>query len=251
VLTTDNHAPVPNAGPAYTIPAQTPFQLSGSATDQDNDALTYTWEQMDLGTASPPETDDGTRPLFRSFAPTASPTRDVPELARILAHDLTTDIPPGGNISGETWATTTRDLHFRLTVRDNHPGGGATASADTVVHVTSAAGPFAATTPIAGTQWIANSQQAVTWNVANTNAAPVSCAAVDVLYSGDGGQSFPAVLANAVPNTGATNVIAPNLATVNARIEVRCDSNIFFDISPGDFTIFVDEIFKDSFDGPP
>jgi hypothetical protein len=87
--------------------------------------------------------------------------------------------------------------------------------------------------------------------VANTNAAPVSCAAVDVLYSGDGGQSFPAVLANAVPNTGATNVIAPNLATVNARIEVRCDSNIFFDISPGDFTIFVDEIFKDSFDGPP
>ena len=251
VLSTSNHAPVANAGLDYSIPAQTPFQLTGSATDQENDPLTYTWEQMDLGTASPPETDDGTRPLFRSYTPTTSPSRDVPELPRILSHDLTSAIPSGGDIPGEIWATTTRDLHFRLSVRDNHPGGGATASADRIVHVTSAAGPFAITLPVAAAFWQSGSSQTVNWNVANTTVAPINCAAVDVLYSGDGGQTFPAILASAVPNSGSAMITAPNLLTTTARIEVRCHDNIFFDISPGDFTIYVDEIFRDGFEGVP
>jgi hypothetical protein len=250
VLGTTNHAPVLSAIPAYTIPQHTPFTLTGSATDADNDPLTYLWEEMDLGTASPPETDNGSRPLFRSFVPTTSPTRLVPELARVLAHDLTVGIPSGGDISGEAWATTTRDLHFRLTVRDNHPGGGATMSTDAVVHVNSGAGPFLVTAPTAGALWPANTQQTVAWNAANTTAPPVSCANVDVLYSSDGGQTFAATLAGAVPNSGAATVTVPNLPTASARIEVRCSDNIFFDISPGDFAIFLDEIFADGFEGP-
>ncbi|MBS0569208.1 MAG: hypothetical protein JSS28_01240 [Proteobacteria bacterium] len=247
VLTTSNHAPVPGTVASHTIPAQTPFALIGSATDADNDALTYIWEEMDLGTASPPETDDGTRPLFRSFVPTTSPVRLVPELPRILAHDLNAGIPVGGDIPGEAWATTTRDLKFRLTVRDNHPGGSATASTDTVVHVTSTAGPFRVTAPVAGASWAGNVPQTVTWNVANSAAAPVNCANVDILYSTDGGQTFIATLASAVPNSGSATIIAPNLATTSARIQVRCSDNIFFDISPGDFTTFSDRIFADGF----
>src|SRR5579885_2630713 len=249
VLATDNHAPVLAAVPAYTIPAQTPFALTGAATDQDNDPLTYIWEEMDLGTASPPEGDDGSRPLVRSFVPSPSPIRLVPELPRILAHDLAAAIPSGGNIGGETWPTTTRDLNFRLTVRDNHPGGGATVSTDAVVRVSAAAGPFRVTAPAAGAQWPSDTRQSVTWNVAGTSVAPVNCASVDVLYSADGGQTFAATLASAVPNSGTASVIVPNLPTAAARIEVRCHDNIFFDISPGDFTIFVDDIFKDGFDG--
>jgi hypothetical protein len=249
VLSTTNHAPVVSSVPAYTIPMQTPFALTGSATDQDNDPITYIWEQMNLGNASPPETDNGTRPLFRSFVPTSSPTRLVPELPRILSHNLAADIPSGGNISGETWATTTRDLNFRLTVRDNRPGGGASASTDAVVHVTTSSGPFLVTAPAAAAQWPANTQRSVHWNVANTTAAPVSCATVDVLYSADGGQTFPAMLASAVPNNGSASVIVPNLATANARIQVRCHGTIFFDISPGNFTIVTDDIFMDGFEG--
>lgn len=251
VLSTANHAPVLGSIPDFTIPAQTPFTLSGTATDQDGDALTYTWEQMDLGTQSPPETDDGTRPLFRSYDPSAASIRLVPELARVLSHNLAGDIPSGGDISGETWATTTRDLHWRLTVRDNHPGGGATVSTDAVVHVSAAAGPFAVTAPLAGAQWFATAAESVTWNVANTALAPVSCATVDVLYSADGGQTFPAMLASQVPNSGSASVTVPNLPTSAARIEVRCDGNIFFDISPGDFSIVADRIFANGFENSP
>jgi hypothetical protein len=249
VLSTTNQAPSVSPVPAFTIPKQTPFMLTGAATDADNDPITFVWEQMNLGTASPPETDNGTRPLFRSFVPSSSPTRLVPELPRILSHNLATGIPSGGNISGETWAITTRDLNFRLTVRDNHPGGGASASTDAVVHVTNTSGPFLVTAPAAAAQWPANTQRSVHWNVANTTAAPVSCTAVDVLYSADGGQTFPATLASRVPNSGSASVIVPNLPTSNARIEVLCHGNIFFDISPGNFTIVTDDIFMDGFEG--
>lgn len=247
LLTGADLAPVVQPVPTYTIPAQTPFALTGSASDGDNDALTYAWEEIDLGTASPPEGDDGSRPLFRSYPPTASPTRLLPQLARILLHDPAGNVPANAELSGESWATTTRDLAFRLTVRDNHPGGGASVSTDALVHVSAAAGPFRVTAPAAGARWISNQPQRVTWNVAGTDAAPVGCSAVDVLYSGDGGHTF-APLASAVANSGSATVIAPNLASAAARVEVRCNGNIFFDISPGDFNLIADEIFKDGFD---
>jgi hypothetical protein len=133
-------------------------------------------------------------------------------------------------------------------VRDNHPGGGASASTDTVVHVDSSAGPFAVTAPAAGARWLVNSLQTVSWNVASTATAPVSCASVDVLFSLDGGNTFPALLASVVPNSGSTSVISPNIVSSTARIQVICHGNIFFDISPGNFSIVPDSIFKDGFE---
>jgi len=245
-----NHAPVVNAVPAHTIPKQTPFILSGTATDADaGDDLTYEWDEMDHGAASPPETDNGNRALFRSFTPQPTGERVIPELPRILAHDLNVDIPTNGDIPGETWATTNRTLHFRLTVRDNHSGGGATVSTDTTVVTTTAAGPFLVTSPTATSAWPSLSTQTVTWNIANTTAAPVNCAAVDILYSNDGGSTFATSLANNVPNSGTAQVTSPLDATTQARIEVMCHGNIFFDISPGDFTVLSDEIFADGFGG--
>jgi hypothetical protein len=248
--TSTNNAPVVASVVAHTIPKQTPFKLSGSATDADaGDELTYEWDEMDHGTPSPPEIDDGKRALFRSFTPQPTGERVIPEWPRILAHDLSIDIPSGGDIPGETWATTSRTLHFRLTVRDNHPGGGATVSTDTTVTTTTSAGPFLVTSPSASSAWAPQSTQTVTWNVANTTAAPVNCAAVDVLYSDDGGDTFATVLASDVPNSGTASVTAPAAATTHARVEVICHDNIFFDISPGDFTVLPDEIFVDGFDG--
>ena len=63
---TGNNPPSIDAGSNYTIPQSTPFTLTATGSDADGDALTYNWEELDLGTASPPLTDDGTRPIFRS-----------------------------------------------------------------------------------------------------------------------------------------------------------------------------------------
>ena len=47
-----NHAPSVTAPAQKTIPIRTPFTLTGSGTDVDNDTLTYLWEQNDRGAAN-------------------------------------------------------------------------------------------------------------------------------------------------------------------------------------------------------
>lgn len=226
---TGNSAPVPNAGPSHTIPMQTPFTLTGSATDPEGDALTYCWEEYDLGTQSPPQGDAGAaRPIFRSFTATSSPSRTFPKLGDILA---------GTQTFGEWMSQRTRTMTFRLTARDNRAGGGGVNWASTTVNVSSAAGPFVVTQPASGTTWSGGTTATVTWNVANTASAPVSCSAVDILLSTDGGTTFPTVLASATPNDGSQNVSVPAVAATQARVKVACSGNIFFDISNPDFAI--------------
>ena len=70
-----NVAPSADAGPNYTVPAETALVLDGSGSDSDDDSLTYLWEQRDLGTAGPLSTpDDGSIPL-RVFNPVSSANR--------------------------------------------------------------------------------------------------------------------------------------------------------------------------------
>jgi hypothetical protein len=220
--------PTVNAGPNYTIPQGTPFTLTATGTDPNGDYLTYTWEEMDLGTASPPSTDDGSRPIFRSFLPTSSPSRTFPKLADILNNTTTI---------GESLPTTTRSMNFRVTARDNRLGGGGTASDDMIVNVRADSGPFVVTQPDIAVTWPVGSSQTVTWNVANTTGAPVSCVNVKISLSTDGGNTFPIVLAASTPNDGTEAITMPNYPTTSARIKVEAVGNVFFDISNANFTI--------------
>jgi hypothetical protein len=223
---TGNSAPIVNAGASYTIPSQTPFALTATGIDANGDLLTYCWEQYDLGTASPPLTDDGVRPILRSYNPSASPTRSFPRLSNLLAN--TTAV-------GETLPTTTRTLNFRVTARDNRAGGGGIQDGATQVFVRADAGPFVVTAPNTPVNWQGGTTQTVSWNVANTSAAPISCATVKISLSLDGGLTFPTVLAASVPNTGGAVVNIPNIANTQARVEAV--GNIFFDLSNTNFTI--------------
>ncbi len=229
---TSNSAPTVEAGAAYTIPSQTPFALTGSATDPESDSLTFGWEEFDLGTieAAPPLVDDGSRPIFRSFDPTVGPTRTLPKLSDILA---------GTTMYGETMPTTTRTMTFRLTARDNRGGGGGVNSDTTTVASVATAGPFVITAPASAVSWPAGSTQTVTWNVAGTNLAPISCASVAISLSSDSGASFQTTLLASTPNDGSQAVALPNTQTsgATARVKVACVGNVFFAISRPSFTI--------------
>jgi hypothetical protein len=223
---TGNNPPNIDAGADYTIPGNTPFTLKANGSDADGDALTFCWEEFDLGAAGPPHTDNGNRPIFRSFAPTANPARTFPQLSDILSGTAT---------FGESLPTTSRTMNFRVTARDNHPGAGGVNTGAMLVSVDAASGPLVVTQP--ATSWAAGSTQTVTWNVANTSSAPINCASVRVLLSIDGGYSFPFLLASGVPNNGAATIAVPNTPTSSARIKVEAVGNIFFNISPADFVI--------------
>jgi hypothetical protein len=239
ITATGNTAPVVTApASGKTLPSGTPFKLTASATDAENDALTYSWEELDLGPAgSPtdPQVAGQNVPLFRSFNPTASPTRYFPRLSDLLANTT---------VIGERLPTVTRTLKFRCTARDEHSGpagviGGVDYSALVNLSVSAAAGPFVVTAPNTALTWTGGAAQVVTWNLAGTTAAPISCAQVNIRLSLDGGLTYPTVLASNVPNNGRTVVIAPSLAaaTSAARLMVEAANNYFFDISDTNFTI--------------
>ena len=215
---------------AYTIPKSTPFSLTGSATDADNDALSYSWEGIDIGTTATPDptvfTDPTKPPFFRSYAPsTTGNSRIYPQLASILDGS---NVAKGEKLPAVTFATT-----HRLTVRDNSSKGGGVASADVTVTIDGNTGPFLVSNDWQGT-YTGNTIQPVTWSVNGTNIATPN---VKISLSTDGGQTFPTVLIASTPNTGTANVTVPNVATSTGRLKVEAVGNIFFDLSNKNFSI--------------
>ncbi len=176
-------------------------------------------------TGTPPKDD---APLFRSFPPTTTPVRYFPKLGDILDNTITI---------GEILPTYSRTLKFRLTARDNHAGGGGVCFGETSVAVEGKAGPFTVTQPDTATTWDVGTFKMITWNVNNTNIAPVNCANVAIELSIDGGQTFPVTLLAGTPNDGAEQIIVPDNVTPTARIRVRAIDNIFFDVSNTNFKI--------------
>ncbi len=216
-----NNAPQVAAGNDYVIPANTPFVLKGAGADLDQDPLSYTWEQIDLGTESfsvASMVDDGSRPLFRFVAPTALPERTLPSLPSLLSNTLA---------KGEAWPATNRALNFRLTARD---GKGGVASDDMKIQVVNTGSAFRLTSPLV-TPLGAGANQTIGWDVAGTNAAPINCSKVDLSLTRDEGVSWT-LLASGQPNSGSASVTIPAGNDGTARLKVACSDNLFFAISP-------------------
>jgi len=226
LTTNGNNIPAVNAGADFAIPQSTPFRLVGSATDVDGDALTYCWEQYNLGTASPTATNT-TRPLFRTFSPTSSTARVLPRL---------TDILSGAATPWEILPAVDRSMTFRLTTRDNRAGGGAVQDDDMVITVAGAA--FSVTSPNTAVTWNAGTTQTVTWAVGGVAPNPAS---VNIFLSTTGGTDFfgagPILLASAVPNDGSQTVTVPWVRSTTARILVQPTTSIYFDVSNVNFSI--------------
>ncbi len=231
---TENIAPVVDAGKSYVIPATTPFTLTGKAKDKDaSDVLTYSWEQIDVfesGSNTYPNITSKTGPVFRSLYNFDNPSRTFPDLETLRE-----------GVDANKWEAlpaVTRDLNFRLTVRDNHPGGGNNMSADVKITVDADAGPFLITSQAEpGIEWKSGEKQTITWDVANTDKGDINVKKVNILLSLDGGQNFRVVLAQNTDNDGEEIITVPEVITDSARIKVEAVDNIFFDISDADFSV--------------
>lgn len=224
--TLGNQHPQISPGSDYVIPAQTPFMLSGSATDVDGDTLTYGWEQYDLGSSShSPATmvDNGNRPLFRSWPPTTDNVRYLPRL---------TDVLNNTTVLGETYATTNRTLNFRLTVRD---GNGGITEDDVRVTTVASGEAFKVISPGAGDRWQSGETAEVRWQLGGSDQAPIDCTDVEVALSMDQGQSFVPVATTA--NDGEMSLQVPTVSGDQARLRLRCVDNVFYAVNDGAFSI--------------
>ncbi|MBL0356895.1 MAG: proprotein convertase P-domain-containing protein [Chitinophagaceae bacterium] len=227
---TGNTPPVVSAGSDYTIPKSTPFILTGTATDANGDAITYDWEQVDVGGTngvSTSPTDNA--PLFRSFNPETTGIRYFPKISDVIGNTTTI---------GERLPSYARTMHFRLTARDNKAAGGGVCFDENAITVNAAAGPFAVTYPTSsGVIWNVNDFVTVTWNSSGTAAAPINCSNVTIQLSTNGGVTFPVTLVASTPNDGTEEIQVPNNIATTVRIRVLAVGNIFYDISNSNLRI--------------
>jgi hypothetical protein len=231
------------------IPLNTPFTLSATATDANGDALTYCWEEWDLGTSGAWNNgaSSTTAPLFKSRVPVTSGSRTFPDMAVILAGYPASPAATMGGLKGETLPGVARAIKFRLTVRDNRSGGGGVVTGGSgcqtgfttgfQVNTITGTGPFAVTSPNTAVSWAGGSSQTITWNVAGSSGSPISCANVKISLSTDGGLTYPTILTASTANDGTEALTIPNTPSTQARVKIEAVGNIFFDISNVNFTI--------------
>lgn len=210
-----NSNPSANAGADYTIPARTPFLLTGFGSDADGDVLTYSWEEFDTGSSSTVSEDTGNNAMIRTKPPTSSNSRAIPDIATLITE---------GNQPGEALPSLSRDMTFRLAVRD---GKGGYNYDDMLLNIVDTGTAFAVTSPL--TTLLSAGSVNVTWNVASTDVAPISCSTVDIGISSDG-NTFDALLNN-TPNDGSQSVNIPTSSTSKRYIRVKCSNNLFFAVS--------------------
>jgi subtilisin-like proprotein convertase family protein len=231
-----NQTPVVNAGPDYTIPISTPFVLKGSGSDPNGTAMTYCWEEYDSALSDQSGAQSIAYPLksngpnFRSFLPSNSPNRYMPELKKVLAGQL--------NTTWESVSSIARTLNFTLTGRDNAVlGSGQTNTDAMVVTVDATKGPFSVSSQnIANSGWVIGSSQTITWSVNGSNSLP-GAANVNIRLSTDGGLTFPIFLATNTLNDGVEIISAPSVLAKKCRIMIEPTANIFYAVNSTAFAI--------------
>ncbi len=231
ISVTDNNKPeITFSYPSnFSIPKNTPFKLTGDAEDEDSeDFLLYTWEQYNIGPATPLGTVFGNAAAFRSYSPSVQKTRVFPRMA---------DLANGTDYIAEILPNYARDFNFIFTARDGSEGHGSIATYEVKFKSINESGPFVVEYPNGFESFEYGDYVKVEWDVANTFSSAVNCKKVNIKLSTNSGNDYPYDLVIGTPNDGEAWVFMPEIATNNARIMVEAADNIFFDIGDQNFTI--------------
>lgn len=236
ILTNQNNTPPSlSALPNYVIPKGTAFALDVNASDAENDALTYNWEQIDNGIPfqnnqeQPPVSSSVTGPNFKSLPSSQTSERFFPSFNNVL----------NGNLSPlwEVVPSVSRSLNFSVTVRDNNVNVGNIAQEFVNVNVADA-GPFEITSQnSSGINWLTGETRNITWNVAGTTANGIDTDFVNILLSTDGGLNFDTVLSENTANDGEESIIVPDIQAETCRILIEPVDNIYFAVNLVPFSI--------------
>jgi len=214
---TGNNAPVVDAGPDCTIPRNTPFTLTATGSDPDGHSLTYNWEQFDLGTYGQiPAAANTSGPMFRSRPATVSSSRTFPRFQDILS---------GAATPWEVLPNVNRTLNFRVTARDNRPGGGGV-DFDSMA-VTVSGDPFAFVFPASSSALECGGPATIQWTVGGGSIAPN----VAIQLSTDNGQNFSPLVASTA-NDGSHTITTPQVLMTQGRLKLVPSAQCFFAVSP-------------------
>ena len=221
IINVANNPPIISALQNKTIPKGTAFVLTATATDAENNPLTYSWEEYDLAT-TPVNTvmDNHTNGAkFRSLPPSNLPYRYFPKLNTVM----------GGNLSNaadwESVSNVARMMNFKVLVRDNNPDvtQQQTVSASQAITVGND-GPFRMTT----VKVYNNVMSPITWDVASTNVAPYNVTNVKIDYTKDQGTTWTVLVAS-TPNDGSELIDFSTLsANQNIVLRVSAIDNVFY-----------------------
>ena len=238
---------VPESG--FIIPKETPFVLEGMSIPYDSDH-TFSWEQNDASDQSfsmnPLDEElpfflPTKGPLFSTVEPTLEGyRRSFPAMESILNNNYDTQTNDYGTmLTVEKLPFASREMNMRLLVRTNDPYAGSFNYENVQFFVAGTAGPFRITSQEDSSTWAVGSEQAITWDVANTDDPDsVNCQTVDIYLSIDGSMNFDYLLANEILNNGSHTLIIPPLPPSNsARLMVRSIGNVFFDVNNGPINI--------------
>ncbi|MBC7553804.1 MAG: T9SS type A sorting domain-containing protein [Taibaiella sp.] len=232
----------------YSIPYKTPFELIAPvAYDSVADSVVlYCWEQYDLGDfGSSFSATLNNGPLFRSYSPSTSNVRIFPKNSMVLAGVLSNAGTNGAQ--GEKVPDVARTLKFKCTFRNIRNNKGCFTFPDDLTTLTAVntGGGFKVTSQAAtGISYTGHSTQTVTWNVVNTNVAPISSANVQIYMSVDGGNTWKYNVGT-FPNTGSANITVPNPGTTatSVRFKVKGSGNVFFNVNSNNFTVTYNSAF--------
>jgi hypothetical protein len=231
--TITNNPPVIADLPTYNIPKGTAFVLTASATDAENDVMTYTWEEIDNTNVVINKTNLGTTltgATFRSISPTTNPTRYFPKLESVLNGFL-----DNSNNTWESVSQVARTTNFAVTVRDNNANTAQQqTSFKTQQIVVGNNGPFKINTQFADS----SAPSPILWDVASTTAAPYSVANVKIDYTTNNGTTW-VVLSNSTPNDGSENVSFPaSLNGQTVKVRISAIGNVFYAVKAIAVTVF-------------
>ncbi|MGS0748897.1 reprolysin-like metallopeptidase [Halpernia sp. GG3] len=227
--------PIANNGPivpaltkVYNIPLDTAFVLTASATDPENNPLTYCWEQVDpatTGATFTTQTNFGksadTGASFRSLLPTTNPTRYFPKLSTVLSGSLrnTTD--------WEAASPVARTTNFRITVRDNVSGGQAQTAYATQKIIVGNTPAFT----VAAKTGVAGSPVTLTWVVSGTNVLPYNVTNVKIDYTNDAGATWNVLVATTANNGSASVTFPITLGASTPYVRVSAIGNVFYAVN--------------------